>query len=221
MNHKTLMRASLGSQTQPPLRSPRAARSSPFAYLEIEVEIVCAMTSVHVATILAAVKKLISTSSTAGGNQGTRTSGLSRSLQKNLKSYQEWMNKDAINCRNLRSRVLHCKDTYKLGSDDYADHSRSMNLSGTHSTYLEFVPCHGIFGIPTFMYPRVKYPRIFCTPRAKYPKDIRYPVGKKRTPIERLALTIKGAFFTCTKKNMAKKSVPCWFLNTLQWRTTL
>ena len=50
--------------------------------------------------------------------------------------------------------------------------------------------CHGIFGIPTFMYPRVKYPRIFCTPRAKYPKDIRYPVGKKCTPIERLALTI-------------------------------
>ena len=34
------------------------------------------------------------------------------------------------------------------------------------------------------MYPRVKYPRIFCTPRAKYPKDIRYPVGKKCTPID-------------------------------------
>ena len=98
------------------------------------------MTSVHVATILAAVKELISTSSTAGGNQSTRTSGLSRSLQTNLKSYREWINKDAINCLNLRSRVLHFKDTYKMGSDDCADHSRSMKLSGTHSTYLEFVP---------------------------------------------------------------------------------
>ena len=71
------------------------------------------------------------------------------------------------------------------------------------------------------MYPRVKYPRIFCTPHAKYPKDIWYPVGKKCTPIERLALMIGGAFFTCTKKNMVKKSVPCRFLNTLQLRTTL
>ena len=95
------------------------------------MEIVCAV------TILAAVKELISASSTAGGNQGTKTSGLTQSLQTNLESYGEWINKDAINCSNLRSRVLHFN---KLGSDDYADHSRSMKLSGAHSTYLEFVP---------------------------------------------------------------------------------
>ena len=95
----------------------------------------------NVETVLAAIRELISTSSTAGGDGGGATSGLTQRLQANLSSYQELIHSDT-KYQDVRCRVLHYKDAYQLTTTTGCTH---LSLSATppqtpQDTYIEFIP---------------------------------------------------------------------------------
>ena len=88
-----------------------------------------------VKVILTAIKKLISPA--VGGHEAETTSGLTQSLQANLRSYRDLMQRDTV-YQDLATKVLHYKDAYQL-TDEHADQSFGADLPA-QEVYLEFVP---------------------------------------------------------------------------------
>ena len=95
----------------------------------------------NVETVLAAIRELISTSSTAGGDGGGATSGLTQRLQANLSSYQELIQNDT-RYHDVCCKVLHYKDAYLLTTNTgCTDLSLSAKVPQTpQDTYLQFIP---------------------------------------------------------------------------------
>lgn len=99
-------------------------------------------TDMNSSLVLGAIKKLITTSPTAGGEGGVATIGLAQCLQANLRSFQELMESDS-KYHLLRSKVLHYKESHRLATNicGNADHSPMMHMAATaQSVYLQFIP---------------------------------------------------------------------------------
>ena len=94
-----------------------------------------------VRSVLNAMKELISTSSSATGDDSGTTSGLSQGLQANLRSYRDLLQKSDPKYRELQSRIHHFKDAYHLTDPSMIMVDCTQDVTPqANDTYTEFVP---------------------------------------------------------------------------------